>query len=127
MTCAEHYFENLLFYGKDVKDNANKDSLTEPEQKAIEMCAQYVIWTLFNGKDNLDRFLKLKKKKTTNGNIFKALFPDMQISDVQGYPEVSGAIEYKELTGMTMKAMREWWNAPYEGGKNESYINRIRR
>ena len=33
MSCAEHYFENLLFYGKDVRDEPNKKHLSEIEEK----------------------------------------------------------------------------------------------
>ena len=58
MTCAEHYFENLLIYGKDVADDVNKKNISEIEQKTIEMCAQYVIYTLFDGRADFDRYYK---------------------------------------------------------------------
>ena len=29
MSYLEHYFENLLFYGKDVNDEAKKNALTK--------------------------------------------------------------------------------------------------
>ena len=57
MTCEEHYFENLLFHGKDVKGEYNKNAISKEKQKAIEICADYVIYTLFEGrKDFLSRF-----------------------------------------------------------------------
>lgn len=58
MSNLEHYFENLLVYGKDVSGDVNKNALTADEQKAVEVCAQYVIYTLFEGRDELNRFFK---------------------------------------------------------------------
>lgn len=55
MSSLEHYFENLLFDGHDVADNCNKDSLSTAEQKAVEECADYVIYSLFYGRED---FLK---------------------------------------------------------------------
>ena len=45
MSCEEHYFENLLFHGKDVKDNCNKNAISKEKQEAIEICANYVIYS----------------------------------------------------------------------------------
>ncbi len=42
MTCLEHYFENLLYYGKDVNGDLNKKMLTKEQQEAVEICAQYI-------------------------------------------------------------------------------------
>lgn len=57
MTCEEHYFENLLYYGKDVKGECNKNAISKEKQEAIEICANYVIYTLFEGrKDFLSCF-----------------------------------------------------------------------
>ena len=55
MSNLEHYFENLLFDGHDVADNCNKDALCQAEQKAVEECADYVIYSLFCGRED---FLK---------------------------------------------------------------------
>jgi len=63
MSNLEHYFENLLFNGKDVNDNCNKDSLSKEQQSAVETCAEYVIDNLFY---NRDIFLKFTRGK----NIF---------------------------------------------------------
>ena len=57
MSCAEHYFENLLFYGKDVRDEPNKKHLSEIEEKTIRMCYYYVAYTLFGCFDNFDDFM----------------------------------------------------------------------
>lgn len=59
MTCLEHYFENLIF-GK-IKNDPNKEELTKEQIEAVETCAQYVIYTLFNGRENLDKFLSLDR------------------------------------------------------------------
>ena len=58
MSCAEHYFENLLFNGKDIKGEPNKNAISEQEQKTIKMCADYVIYTLFFNRDNFNEFIK---------------------------------------------------------------------
>lgn len=51
MSNLEHYFENLLFYGEDIKGNVNKNTLSKTEQKAVEICADYVIYGLFGNRD----------------------------------------------------------------------------
>lgn len=58
MSCAEHYFENLLFYDKDCRDEPNKKNISEIEQKTIEMCYQYVLYSLFYGREDFNKFLK---------------------------------------------------------------------
>lgn len=60
MTYVEHYFENLLFNGKDVLGNYNRDSLTLHEQRAVEECADYVLYSLF---DNREAFLQAMRPK----------------------------------------------------------------
>lgn len=55
MSNLEHYFENLLFYGEDCKGEPNKRTLSCQEQKAVEICADYIIYTTFG---NRDKFLK---------------------------------------------------------------------
>lgn len=59
MSNLEHYFENLLYSGKDVNGDWNKNSLTKEEQNAVEICANYVLYTLFCGRDELKKFLGL--------------------------------------------------------------------
>ena len=61
MTYSEHYFENLLYHGRDVWDNANRDELTKETREAIELCADYVINTLFNGRDD---FIEWRGQRT---------------------------------------------------------------
>lgn len=57
MTYVEHYFENLLFNGKDVPGNYNRDSLTLHEQRAVEECAQYVLYSIFMDRTEFLRFM----------------------------------------------------------------------
>ena len=42
MSPIEHYFENLLTMGSDVKGEPNKSALSKEVQEAIEICATYV-------------------------------------------------------------------------------------
>lgn len=58
MTCLEHYFENLLFSGADCSGDYNKNALTKAERNAVEICSYYVIYSLFNGRDEFKRFVK---------------------------------------------------------------------
>lgn len=58
MSSLEHYFENLLFLGQDCKDEVNKKSLSEDQQRAVEICATYIIYTLFGSREDFIRFTK---------------------------------------------------------------------
>ena len=57
MSNLEHYFENLLYDGKDVGGGINKQTLTSDEQNAVEVCAQYVIYTLFGNRKAFEKFI----------------------------------------------------------------------
>ena len=57
MSNIEHYFENLLFHGRDCYGEPNKKSLTKLEQSTIEICADYVIYSLFGNRDDFLRFV----------------------------------------------------------------------
>lgn len=59
MSNLEHYFENLLFDGCDCKGEPNKKALTKSEQEAVEICADYVIYSLFM---NREEFLKFARR-----------------------------------------------------------------
>ena len=56
MSNLEHYFENLLFDGKDIRGDVNKNTLSIEQQEAVEVCANYVIYSLY---DNRESFLKI--------------------------------------------------------------------
>lgn len=62
MSNLEHYFENLLYYGEDVYNGLNKQSLTPDEQNAVEVCAQYVIYTLFDNRKAFEHFIKERRE-----------------------------------------------------------------
>ena len=42
MSPIEHYFENLLIIGSDIKGEPNKNALSKEVQEAVEMCAYYI-------------------------------------------------------------------------------------
>ena len=42
MSRIEHYFENLLEYGKDVEGEPNKSQLSPEVAEAVEECALYI-------------------------------------------------------------------------------------
>jgi hypothetical protein len=65
MSCAEHYFENLLFDGQDIKGNLNKNELSEETEEAVRTCACYVIYTLFEGEEDFRNYLKEKYPEWT--------------------------------------------------------------
>ena len=58
MSNLEHYFENMLFYGKDVNDDANKNTLSPEQQDAVRICADYVLYSLFPGRDAFLKFVE---------------------------------------------------------------------
>ena len=64
MTTLEHYFENLIFHGKDIENDSNKFALSREEQDAVWICYQYVAYTLFESRINLNKFLELTKKES---------------------------------------------------------------
>lgn len=45
MSNIEHYFENLLFHGHDIKGESNKKALSKEVQEAVEECAQYILYS----------------------------------------------------------------------------------
>jgi len=55
---VEHYFENLLHHGADAQGEPNKRALSPEVIDAIECCAFYVVYTLFDGPDDLARFIR---------------------------------------------------------------------
>lgn len=58
MSNLEHYFENLLFDGADCKGEPNKENLTKSEQEAVEICADYVLYTLFCGREDFLEYVR---------------------------------------------------------------------
>lgn len=60
MTNIEHYFENLLFYGQDIKRDPNKRALCAAERNAVEQCAEYVLYSLCDGPDNFNKIFNPK-------------------------------------------------------------------
>ena len=61
MTCIEHYFENLLFNGQDTNGNPNKNALSPEVQEAIEICAQYITYTTFYGREDFLKYIERRR------------------------------------------------------------------
>ena len=59
MSNLEHYFENLLYHGKDVQSDVNKNFLSKEQQDAVEQCAQYVLYSIFENREQFCRFMKM--------------------------------------------------------------------
>lgn len=57
MSNLEHYFENLLFDGRDIPGDWNKNALSEEQQKAVEECADYIVYGLFGDRGIFLRWL----------------------------------------------------------------------
>ena len=55
MTYVEHYFENLLIHGKDINGEPNKKALMHYEQEAVEICANSILYSWFNGREDFLR------------------------------------------------------------------------
>lgn len=58
MNCIEHYFENLLTMGSDIKGEPNKNSLSKEVQEAVEICADYIKTTKNDLAHNLCKSCK---------------------------------------------------------------------
>ena len=58
MDTLVNYFENLVYLGKDIPDDFNKKTLMLNEREAVEKCADWVVNMLFNGREDLDNFIR---------------------------------------------------------------------
>ena len=56
-------------------------------------------------------------QKVTNGDVIKALFPDIEIADIPCLDKVYTGIPFGKYIGVNINCMRDWWNSPYKGGK----------
>ena len=63
MSNEEHYFENLLYDGRDINYNPNKNAISKDNQRIIEMCADYVLYTIFFNREDFLEFIKERKIK----------------------------------------------------------------
>lgn len=55
----------------------------------------------------------------TNGDMIKALFPNIKINDIDCLKMIYTGIDYKNMIGFNLDATKEWWNAPYKELNNE--------
>ena len=69
----------------------------------------------------VDSILKgtILSKNATNGDVIKALFPDIEIADSPCLDKVYTGIPFGKYIGANIDCMREWWNAPYEVGDTD--------
>ena len=58
MSSIEHYFENLIFHGKDCNDDSNKKQLSKEVSDTIETCYYYLAYSLFPNEYELRRVAK---------------------------------------------------------------------
>ena len=61
-------------------------------------------------------------ENATNGDMIKALFPNIEIYDSEKMESVYTGIPFGKYVGANVNCMRDWWNAPYksEVTKNET-------
>lgn len=50
----------------------------------------------------------------TNGDVIKALFPNIQIYNSKTIESIYTGIPFGKYIGANVDCMREWWEAPYE-------------
>ena len=50
----------------------------------------------------------------TNGDMIKALFPNIEIYDSEKMESVYTGIPFGKYIGANVDCMRDWWNAPYK-------------
>ena len=65
MSNLEHYFENLLFEGQDIKGDLNKNTLSKEQQDAVWECANYVLFSLFPNRETFLRWIKERSAWTS--------------------------------------------------------------
>ena len=58
MSTLEHYFENLLFDGCDIEGDLNKNTLSKEQREAVEECAQYVLYSIFQNREDFMEYVK---------------------------------------------------------------------
>lgn len=102
MSNLEHYFENLLYNGQDIKGDLNKNTLTEAEQEAVWICVNYVLYDIFLNRDD---FLKFVNGDTNADRIRHMNNQDLAkifVGYCGGCPEGSwdsGDCKYAEVDG----------------------------
>ncbi len=75
MSNLEHYFENLLFHGQDVNGDWNKNTLSEAEQEAVRICADYVLYTIFLNRDDFLKYVN----GDTNSDLIRHMSDDEMV------------------------------------------------
>lgn len=107
MSNLEHYFENYLFHGEDVTGDLNKNKLSKEEQLAVEICANYVLYTLFYGREDFNEFLAEREELLTK----EYNCPDCQRTDgCEGCPRISDSIKVNSQPYLPDRIIWNWGN-----------------
>jgi hypothetical protein len=54
-----------------------------------------------------------ERKIVTNGDIIKAMFPEIEVSNGNVTKKIYTGIPFGEVIGANIDCLTEWWNAPY--------------
>jgi hypothetical protein len=78
--------------------------------------------------DHIDDYdihnVSIVSKKTTNGDIIKAIFPNAEIKEIRGSFDKDKLLGYRTwLGGRSQDYLLDWWNAPYKRGEENEDSN----
>lgn len=110
MSNLEHYFENLLYNGQDVKGDFNKNTLTEAEQAAVWICVNYVLYDIFLNRDDFLQFVNGDTNADRIRHMNNKDLAKIFVGSCGGCPEGSwdsGDCKYAEVDGRD-KCFRCW-------------------
>ena len=103
MSNLEHYFENLLYLGQDVKGDLNKNTLTEAEQAAVWTCVDYVLYSIFLNRDDFLKFVNGDTNADQIRHMNDKELAEIFIGKCGGCPEGSwdtGECKYADIDGV---------------------------
>lgn len=86
MSPTEHYFENLLIFGHDVKGDPNKNTLSKEIQETVESCADYIRFDKFYGSTILEYInteIEEEKISYSNNDVVHGL--DIALKIIEKY------------------------------------------
>lgn len=95
-----------------------RDRLTNP--KDIERYDRnYNSMEVYITQGELDKEYIHIPKNATNGDMIKAVFPDIEIADSPCLDKVYTGIMFGKYIGVNIDCMRDWWSAPYKRGETD--------
>lgn len=107
MSSLEHYFENLLFNGRDVNGDFNKNTLTAAEQEAVRVCADYVLYTIFLNRDDFLKFIHINTKADCIRHMSDENLADWLCRHIRKCSECV-AKDMCEYTGVKANGLLKW-------------------